>query len=714
MLRLIHIALLIPLLTIALAALPSCSGKHAPAPVAGEQPGAGIQQAPDSIGTFLPSPASLLPLLDEGKSASYAEEDYIHHGKDYSTVLPSQHVGGSSGSAKFSTTWSDATNKAAADLGFCFFDFQNLQAYSRDTEVRYGWIELADDVGTAWIAIANWDRNRWDWHQCTGSGLASLPSFGPYISSTNHLVAAVVVANEGISRLRWIRLGPIMVDAQLSVSPKQSLSPSDVNASAFASTTAVGTLDLFEWNWDNDDSFEEDTGAAATAQHTYSDLGWHTIQVRASNTYGESDIDATMVGVIEPWVHSMGGTAGDHIEAVAYDGEDHIYAAGYTTSYGSGGADVLLLKYTTSGELLWAKAWGGTASEAAYAMCLAGDQIYLAGLTSSFGEAGNDIFVQSWWIATGQPVNTSTWGGAGYDHATSIASRGDYLYVAGVTDSWGAGVLDGVLIKYNLSCGLQWAKTWGGTETDMFNAVTTSYNVMTQTTQIHLTGYTDSVSSAREVLYLRFLTDGSLSTQRTWEADFDSQSQEGMGIASYGFFGDVFIGGTIEHGTKNSLLLLRSGSSPFAKRWGSSSSDQVVTGLLRQGDSIVLSGYSNGFGSGNAALLASFSLTGDLLASPIWHASDDDDRFYAICGFANNGLLVGGYGARAEGGSWSQASTGLVSPIGTWTDQVIALESHPLYTNPAFGTTTDITDAVIDSGGGGSDALISLHHIPTL
>jgi hypothetical protein len=485
----------------------------------------------------------------------------------------------------------------------------------------------------------------------------------------------------------------------------------DVNASAFASTTVVGTLDFFEWNWDGDDSFEEDTGATATAQHTYRDLGEHTIQVRVTNSYGETGYDATGVSVIEPWIHSMGGAADDHIEAIAYDGEGNIYAAGWTLSYGEGSSDVLLLKYAPSGELLWAKTWGGTASDAAYAMCLVEGGIYLAGLTSSFGEGENDILVQCWG-SSGTHYGSSVCGGTGYDQAMSIAFRGNKVYVAGVTDSWGAGQLDGVLIKYSTSCVLQWAKTWGGAEVDLFNAVTTSYDFMSHTTYIHLTGYTDSVSLAREVLYLRFLVDGSLSTQRTWDAGFDSQSQEGTSIASYGF-SDVFIGGTIEHFTNSSLLLLRSGSSPFAKCWGTGNLSEVATGLLRRGDSIVLSGYTDSFGSGNAALLASFSLEGDLLATPIWQASDGDDRFYSICGFANNGLLVGGRCAKAEDGSWSQAMTGLVSPIGTWTDQALTLGSHPFVASEVVGgTLTNITDAVIDTGGGDDDALISLHHIP--
>ncbi|KKK85569.1 hypothetical protein LCGC14_2771990, partial [marine sediment metagenome] len=39
---------------------------------------------------------------------------------------------------------------------------------------------------------------------------------------------------------------------------------------------------------------------------------------------------------------------------------------GWTLSYGAGSEDVLLLKYNSSGNLLWNKTWGGSGYEYAY------------------------------------------------------------------------------------------------------------------------------------------------------------------------------------------------------------------------------------------------------------------------------------------------------------------------------------------------------------
>jgi len=343
-------------------------------------------------------------------------------------------------------------------------------------------------------------------------------------------------------------------------------------------------------------------------------------------------------------------------------------------------------------------------------MCIVDGDIYLAGLTSSFGAGGNDILLQHW--KSNSLYGSWTWGGADYDQAMSIASRGDMVYVAGVTNSYGAGMLDGVLIGYNTMDLQYWIKTWGGAENEQFNAVTTSYNFMTQTTLIHLTGYTDSVSSAREVLDLRFLDDGSLSWQRTWDTG-GSDSQEGTAIATYGLIDpDIYIGGTIGEGIDRDLLLLVTGGNTFTRRWGASKTEEV-TGVLRRGDSIVLSGWTDSYGSGNAALLASFSSTGDVLGAQLWHVGGTDDRFYSICGFANNGVLLGGRCVAAEGGTWVPAIEPATPLGGMWTPQAFTLGSPPFGTSKPLGTLTDITDAIIDTGGGEGDALISLHHIPS-
>ncbi|HML17206.1 MAG TPA: SBBP repeat-containing protein, partial [Bryobacteraceae bacterium] len=66
---------------------------------------------------------------------------------------------------------------------------------------------------------------------------------------------------------------------------------------------------------------------------------------------------------------------------------------------------------------------------------------------------------------------THSWGGTGTDTGNGVAtdSAGN-VYVAGSTTSYGAGGQDVLLLKYDPSGHLLWARTWGGPSNDYANA----------------------------------------------------------------------------------------------------------------------------------------------------------------------------------------------------------------------------------------------------
>jgi hypothetical protein len=67
---------------------------------------------------------------------------------------------------------------------------------------------------------------------------------------------------------------------------------------------------------------------------------------------------------------------------------------GYTTSFGSIGLDVLLMRTDSSGEVTWHKTFGGRAEDTGYTVRQTADNGFvLTGETYSSGEGGGDMYV---------------------------------------------------------------------------------------------------------------------------------------------------------------------------------------------------------------------------------------------------------------------------------------------------------------------------------
>jgi hypothetical protein len=137
--------------------------------------------------------------------------------------------------------------------------------------------------------------------------------------------------------------------------------------------------------------------------------------------------------------------------------------AGGTRSFGAGDWDVFLINTDASGNLKWAKTYGGTNWELAYSVQQTSDGGYIvAGTTNSFGAGWGDIFLIKT-DANGNIQWAKTYGGTYGDKAYSVQQTSDGGYiVAGYTDSFGAGSGDIFLIKTDANGNIIWAKTYGG------------------------------------------------------------------------------------------------------------------------------------------------------------------------------------------------------------------------------------------------------------
>jgi hypothetical protein len=148
------------------------------------------------------------------------------------------------------------------------------------------------------------------------------------------------------------------------------------------------------------------------------------------------------------WAKTYGGTSYDIASSVQQTSDGGYIVAGRTYSFGAGYWDIFLIKTDANGNVIWAKTYGGTYIEWASSVQQTSDGGYIvAGTTWSFGAGYNDIFLIKT-DASGNIQWAKTYGGTNDDYASSFQQTSDGGYiVAGRTYSFGAGGSDIFLIK---------------------------------------------------------------------------------------------------------------------------------------------------------------------------------------------------------------------------------------------------------------------------
>ena len=167
------------------------------------------------------------------------------------------------------------------------------------------------------------------------------------------------------------------------------------------------------------------------------------------------------------WNQTYGGPSLDTVLSVLETSDGGYMVAGYTVSFGAGGADVWLVKTNATGTVQWNQTYGGLGDDYGRSVAQTSDGGYMvASFTDSFGAGGYDF----WLVRTdaaGMVQWNQTYGGTGDDVVRSVIKTSDEGYaIAGVTDSYGAGSSDVWLVKIDAAGMMQWNQTYGGPSGD--------------------------------------------------------------------------------------------------------------------------------------------------------------------------------------------------------------------------------------------------------
>jgi hypothetical protein len=199
------------------------------------------------------------------------------------------------------------------------------------------------------------------------------------------------------------------------------------------------------------------------------------------------------------WSLRLGGLGNDVGMAVAADPSGNVFMLGTfegTVDFGGGPVtsaglrDIFLVKYTSAGQLVWARQFRGSGDDVANALAVdaAGDLLLAGKFQSSvsFGGAalssagGDDAFLVKLSGATGNQAWARSFGSTSQDIATGVAVDGSGNvvvsgYYAGAVD-FGGGALTSVAIdvfvaKYDSAGSHLWSRRFGGTDIQMSDAV---------------------------------------------------------------------------------------------------------------------------------------------------------------------------------------------------------------------------------------------------
>jgi len=298
------------------------------------------------------------------------------------------------------------------------------------------------------------------------------------------------------------------------------------------------------------------------------------------------------------WAKTYGGTYHDYASSVQQTSDGGYIVAGYTTSFGAGYRDFFLIKTDVNGNLQWAKTYGGTHWDEAYSVRQTSDGGYIvAGWTYSFGAGSGDIFLIKT-DANGNVQWAKTYGGIYWDEAYSVRQTSDGGYiVSGYTTSFGAGSGDIFLIKMDANGNLQWAKTYGGTDSEW------AYSVQqTSDGGYIVVGTTRSFGAGGSDFFLiKTDANGNIIWAKTYGGtDYDvvhsvQQTSEG---------GYIVAGGTLSFGAGYSdLFLIKTdvnGNLQWAKTYGGTGYDAASSVQQTSDGGYIVAGATASFGAGYA------------------------------------------------------------------------------------------------------------------
>jgi hypothetical protein len=257
-----------------------------------------------------------------------------------------------------------------------------------------------------------------------------------------------------------------------SICASQDNCPYDSNADQ-ADADHDGIGDVCEvTNWQTlfgGADWDEGTAVLETKSGDFMVAGW-------TGSFGQGGKDGWLIKTdrygIATWQKTLGGTGNDYLLSLAATQSGGYILAGYTDSVGQGQNDLWLVKTDAEGNKEWEQTFGGKSNDfGAYAIELSQGGFLAVGYSESFGSGGADL----WLVKTDEAGNelwNKSYGGIGSDYGAGLIETKDGQYlITGYTESYNAEGIDLWLLKTDPEGKLAWQQTFGGKDNDFGSSI---------------------------------------------------------------------------------------------------------------------------------------------------------------------------------------------------------------------------------------------------
>jgi len=348
------------------------------------------------------------------------------------------------------------------------------------------------------------------------------------------------------------------------------------------------------------------------------------------------------------FIRAYGGSNVDVGRSIYHTSDGGYIVGGYTFSYGVGSADYILVKLSSTGNVQWARVYGGTGADTGVSVIQTSDGGYaIFGKTYSYG-AGSADFLLVKVTSTGTISWAKVYGGAGADEGWRVIQHpsGGYVLV-GSTGSWGPGISvarNFMVLRIDNSGDLVWGKAYGRSSSTNDEV---AYSIKPTPDGGYIAvGFILWSFPDYDFLVLKIGSDGNLQWAKAYggsgaDTAFDVVVTSGgylvLGTSNYGAGGrDIFL-----------IKIDNSGNLLWAKTYGTSSNETSRSIYPTSDGNFVIVGWS-GYGGNDNVLILKVDPSGNLIWARSYGGSGGDWG-RSIQETSDGGLVIGGltnsYGA---------------------------------------------------------------------